>query len=90
MRVPDISRVQFSKREMDVMCLLVQGLGNIEIGQRMGIGHRTVKHYLAGIFVKAGISHFIGMPRIILAAAIYRASHGGAAWDGLLSTERVA
>lgn len=39
-------------REHDVLALLTAGLGNHEIGQRLGLAEKTVKHYMTSILNK--------------------------------------
>jgi two-component system nitrate/nitrite response regulator NarL len=45
-----------SKREMEVVRCLVQGLTNREIADRMGLSQHTVKNYLFRVFDKLGVS----------------------------------
>jgi len=45
-----------SKRELEVVDCLVQGLTNREIAERMGLSRHTVKNYLFRIFDKMGVS----------------------------------
>jgi DNA-binding NarL/FixJ family response regulator len=43
-------------REIEVLQLLVQGLSNPQIGQRLVISTKTVEHHLAHVYNKLGIS----------------------------------
>jgi two-component system, NarL family, response regulator DevR len=45
-----------SKREREVHALLIEGLKNKEIGQRLFISEATVRHHLTSIFGKLGVS----------------------------------
>jgi len=45
-----------SKRELEVVQYLVQGLTNREIADRIGLSQHTVKNYLFRIFDKLGVS----------------------------------
>jgi two-component system, NarL family, nitrate/nitrite response regulator NarL len=45
-----------SKRELEVVQCLVQGLTNREIAERIGLSQHTVKNYLFRIFDKLGVS----------------------------------
>lgn len=45
-----------SKRELDVVRLLAEGLSNREIGERLGLSQHTIKNYLFRIFDKLGVS----------------------------------
>jgi DNA-binding NarL/FixJ family response regulator len=46
-----------SKRELDVVRCLAEGLTNSEIGERLGLSKHTVKNYLLRIFDKIGVSN---------------------------------
>src|ERR1700681_203759 len=46
-----------SKREMDVVRSLAEGLTNREIAERMGLSPHTVKNYLFRVFDKLGVSN---------------------------------
>lgn len=46
-----------SKRELEVVRALAEGLTNREIGDRLGLSKHTVKNYLLRIFDKVGVSN---------------------------------
>jgi NarL family two-component system response regulator LiaR len=46
-----------SKRELEVLALLVEGLSNREIGLRLGISPATVKHHVSACMMKLGASN---------------------------------
>ncbi len=46
-----------SKRELEVVRCVVEGLTNGEIGQRLGLSKHTIKNYLLRIFDKVGVSN---------------------------------
>jgi len=46
-----------SKRELDVLALLVEGLSNKEIGERLGISPATVKHHVSACMSKLGAAN---------------------------------
>jgi len=48
-------RVALTKREGELVSLLVQGLKNKEIGAAMAVSEATVKVYLSRLFEKAGV-----------------------------------
>lgn len=45
-----------TEREMDVICLLADGLSNKEIAQQLGVRPRTVKFHLDNIYSKLGVN----------------------------------
>ena len=45
-----------SKREMDVVHCLAEGLTNREIAERLGLSQHTIKNYLFRVFDKLGVS----------------------------------
>lgn len=47
-------RIRLTKRESDLVCLLVQGLKNKEIAAALGLTEGTVKVYLCKLFQKVG------------------------------------
>jgi DNA-binding CsgD family transcriptional regulator len=48
-----------SKREVEVVRCLAQGLNNHDIAQRLGLSQHTIKNYLFHIFDKLGVSNRI-------------------------------
>lgn len=49
--------VLLSKREEDVVSLVLEGLTNREIADRLGLSEHTIKNYLFRVFDKLGISN---------------------------------
>src|SRR6202163_972780 len=45
-----------SKREMDVVRSLAEGLTNREIAERLGLSQHTIKNYLFRVYDKLGVS----------------------------------
>lgn len=55
--VPDAgSEPHLTERELDVLRALAEGLGNKQIGARLGISASTVKYHLQAIFAKLDVS----------------------------------
>ncbi|MCG6958035.1 MAG: response regulator transcription factor [Gemmatimonadetes bacterium] len=49
-------RPSITARELEVMALLVEGLGNKAIARKLGIREQTVKNHLARLMAKLGLS----------------------------------
>ena len=58
-RVEDVSSddgsLALSPRERDVLLLVAAGMGNTDIGVRLGISRSTVKYHLGSVFEKLGV-----------------------------------
>jgi DNA-binding NarL/FixJ family response regulator len=54
---------EMTARELDVLAALGEGLGNREIGERLGISEHTVKFHLASIYGKLGATTRAGAVR---------------------------
>jgi DNA-binding NarL/FixJ family response regulator len=65
----DLSQIKITRRDQQVLRLLVQGCSNKEIAAELKISPRTVKQHLRTLFLRAGIKH--GRKRVILATAIF-------------------
>ena len=50
------SDLDLSQREQDILQLLVVGLSNADIAQRLFLSEGTVRNYLSGLFTKLGVS----------------------------------
>lgn len=48
-------------REMEIMCLVAQGLSNREIGQRLNVGEGTVKVHVHNIYSKIGVNNRVDL-----------------------------
>lgn len=70
-------REALSDREVDVLGLVADGLGNREIAGRLGLSPRTVEHHLAHSYAKLGLSG-----RSARAAAAAFIVTGGAGGEG--------
>ena len=55
------SKVDFTKRELDVIKLLVDGHTNKEVGDKLFISHRTVDTHRTNIMKKVGVNNVAGL-----------------------------
>ena len=62
---------ELTKRERDVLELVGAGLSNAEIGGRLGLAEKTVKHYMTAILGKLGVGS-----RVEAALLAYKAGVG--------------
>lgn len=65
----DLDEIKITRRDEDVLNLLVQGCSNKEIAEQLHISPRTVKQHLRTLFLRAGITD--GRKRVKLATAMY-------------------
>jgi len=71
LRVMDAHGVKLlTSREEDVVQLVVEGLGNREIAQRLNLSEHTIRNYLFRIFDKIGVSNRVEL-------VLYATSHRG-------------
>jgi DNA-binding NarL/FixJ family response regulator len=52
----ELERTDLTKRELEVLALVVEGKTNQEIGRALGISDKTVEKHLEGIFGKLGVA----------------------------------
>jgi DNA-binding NarL/FixJ family response regulator len=67
--VIDLEQIKITRRDQQVLQLLVQGCSNKDIAAELKISPRTVKQHLRTLFLRAGIKQ--GRKRVILATAIF-------------------
>jgi DNA-binding NarL/FixJ family response regulator len=67
--VINLEQVKITRRDQQVLKLLVQGCSNKDIAAELKISPRTVKQHLRTLFLRAGIKN--GRKRVILATAIF-------------------
>jgi DNA-binding NarL/FixJ family response regulator len=65
----NLDQIKITRRDQQVLKLLVQGCSNKEIAAELSISPRTVKQHLRTLFLRAGIKQ--GRKRVILATAIF-------------------
>jgi DNA-binding CsgD family transcriptional regulator len=53
---PPLEGATLAPRELEVLRLVAQGLGNKEIAAALGISPHTVKYHLASVLAKLGVS----------------------------------
>jgi DNA-binding NarL/FixJ family response regulator len=46
---------ELTDREREVLGLVAQGLSNYQVGQRLGLAEKTVKHYMTTVMAKLGV-----------------------------------
>lgn len=69
----DLDEIKITRRDEDVLNLLVQGCSNKEIAEQLNISPRTLKQHLRTLFLRAGITE--GRKRVKLARAVYQKGH---------------
>jgi DNA-binding NarL/FixJ family response regulator len=66
----DLSDIKITRRDEQVLHLLVEGCSNKEIAEQLSISPRTVKQHLRTLFLRAGIKD--GRKRVKLATAVFQ------------------
>ena len=56
---PPASEESLTDRESEVLALMVEGLNNAEIAQRLSVGRSTIKTHISNILAKLGVSNRI-------------------------------
>jgi DNA-binding NarL/FixJ family response regulator len=69
-REPD-PLASLTDRERDVIDLVARGLSNVEVGYRLGLAEKTVKHYMTAVIDKLG-----ARSRVDVALIAYKAGLG--------------
>jgi len=64
--IPDEVRQLLSRRELEVLQYLVQGLTDNEIADNLGLSQDTVKNYVFRIFDKLGVSSRLELLELLL------------------------
>jgi DNA-binding NarL/FixJ family response regulator len=66
-----------SKRELDVVGCLADGLTNREIAERLGLSQHTIKNYLFRVFDKLGVSSRLELMTLTLTNSLGQLPNGG-------------
>jgi len=69
----DLEQIKITRRDEQVLKLLVQGCSNKEIAAELKISPRTVKQHLRTLFLRAGINRDASK-RVILATEFLKSS----------------
>ena len=72
-RIFPAGRVTFTRREKEVLEMLVAGRSNKEIGSPLGIGERTVKAHVAKLLRKVGVQNRIALSVHVLTHSLVTA-----------------
>jgi FixJ family two-component response regulator len=62
---PEAAGEQLSDRERQVMELMIQGLHNRRIAEKLGISHRTVEIHKARVMEKMGVKNLVELVRLV-------------------------
>jgi len=65
----NLEQIKITRRDQEVLKLLVQGCSNKEIAAELGISTRTVKQHLRTLFLRAEIKN--GRKRVVLSTALF-------------------
>ena len=66
-----IARFHLTRRESEVLCWVIKGKTDRDIGQILGTSHRTVNKHLEHLFIKLGVE-----TRTAAAAVAVQGLHG--------------
>jgi two-component system, NarL family, nitrate/nitrite response regulator NarL len=77
-----------SKREMDVVRSLAEGLTNREIAERLGLSQHTIKNYLFRVYDKLGVSSRLELLFMTLTQAGAKPSPGAPGASGAVQAEQ--
>jgi two-component system, NarL family, response regulator LiaR len=54
---PALPSHQLKERELEILALMVEGLSNPEMGERLSLSRATIKFYVSSILAKLGVSN---------------------------------
>jgi DNA-binding NarL/FixJ family response regulator len=70
--------IRLTRREMDIVSLVLNGCPNKRIADECAIGQRTVKHHLTNVFGKLGVSNRLELVVFAIQHQLVVASHSAA------------
>ena len=56
LKEPDAINYDLTQREKEILALMVEGLPNIEIGNRLVVSQSTVKFHVSNVLSKLGVN----------------------------------
>lgn len=59
-------RLELTKRETEVLKLLIEGHSNLEIGRRLHLSHRTIEKYVSSILRKSELNNRVELIRYVM------------------------
>ncbi|KQU01957.1 hypothetical protein ASG56_20790 [Rhodococcus sp. Leaf7] len=68
--IPEVYSHLLSRRELDVATLVVDGLHDIDIAQRLSISQHTAKQYLKSVYRKLGVGSRVDLVRLVFLRAL--------------------
>lgn len=81
-----LDEIKITRRDRQVLDLLVEGCSNKDIAAELGISPRTVKQHLRTLFLRAEIKS--GRKRVLLATAFFAKEHLNHVTSGRLEPQR--
>ncbi|WP_080729339.1 helix-turn-helix transcriptional regulator [Rhodococcoides fascians] len=63
--IPEVYAHLLSRRELDVATLVVDGLHDVDIAQKLSISQHTVKQYLKSVYRKLGVNSRVDLVRLV-------------------------
>lgn len=77
---------ELTQRELEVLGLVAQGMGNAAIGGRLFLSKRAVEKHVGAIFMKLSLPETPDVSRRVMAALIYLSGRGDASTGGPLAS----
>lgn len=64
--LPQLRRMRLTEREQEVLAMLVEGVGNREMGERLGISARTVEVHRRRVMEKSDARNAAELVRMVV------------------------